>query len=697
MSRRPTRPALRSSVVPRPPAWLGRAPELIVAAAVSLLLLMASVAEVRAQFPPATPEEREAGARVQEIRFGTDALTIPRGETVTVGTELYDEAGDRVEGAVALIFAQGGVSPTFSMVEGPNVELTGTAPGNGVALAIVMVPEDETGVFGVAGARPVGRLDVTVLDYPAASIEIEAPGYRAYTGTSIQMGGNVLTTEGTEHQTAEIRWHSSDPSVAMVTSGGIVTGVAPGDATVIAETENGVRAEYDLTVAANPVASLSMSPATVRTRRGDVVEFDIVARDVEGRPVDDVALDLAVSGMQGTGAFVYADGTFVAEETGPYRVIASSGSASAAAVVEVTDRPEPQPVELLDHGPRAEVATSDLWVFEGLDGEDYAYTGTHAQGGGERMFVWRVTDPENIVLVDSVVVDARVVNDVKVSEDASWAIITREGASNRRNGIVVLDLADPAHPTIMAELTDSLTAGIHNVWIMGDVVYAVNDGTSAMNIIDMSDPANPSHAGRFEIRPGETDKSLHDVWAEDGYAYLSYWDDGLVIVDVGAGTHGGTPTDPVFVSSISYPQGNTHVAWRDRDYVFVGDEIGTSDGMRGYIHVIDVSDIENPREVAKDELPEAGAHNVWVEDEVLYIAYYQGGLRIVDVSGTLRGDLYRQGREIGFFRTEAAEGEGLAANSANAWGPQIFKGNLFVSDMTSGLWVLEHVKPRPIT
>lgn len=663
----------------------------------ALLALSLLGTDAQAQFPPATPEQRAAGAQVAEIRFGTEELTIPRGETATIGAELYDADGNRVEGAVAIVFAQGGVGPTFSTVEGPTVELRGMAPGNGMAMAIVMVPEDEAGVFGVAGARPVGQLSVTVLDYPVASIDIAEPEYTAYAGTSIQMEGTVLTTEGTEHESATIRWRSSNPSVAMVTGGGIVTGVAPGTVSLIAETQDGVSAQRSLTVAANPVTSISMSPAATQTRRGDVVEFDIEARDANGRVIDDIALDLAVSGMEGTGGFVFDDGTFVAEETGPYRVIASSGTASAAAVVEVTDRPAPQPVELLDHGVRAEVATSDLWVFEGVDGEDYAYTGTHAQGGGERMFAWKVTDPQNIELMDSVVVDARVVNDVKVSEDATWAIITREGASSRRNGIVVLDLADPAHPTIMAELTDSLTAGIHNVWIMGDVVYAVNDGTSALNIIDMSDPANPQHAGRFEIRPGETDKSLHDVWAEDGYAYLSYWDDGLVIVDVGAGTHGGTPTEPAFVSSISYPAGNTHVAWRNRDYVFLGDEIGTSDGMRGYIHVIDVSDIDEPKEVAKYELPEAGAHNVWIEDDVLYIAYYQGGLRIVDVSGTLRGDLYRQGREIGFFRTEAGEGEGLAANSANAWGPQVFKGNLFVSDMTSGLWVLKHVKPRPIT
>lgn len=663
-----------------------------------VLLLGVATADAAAQFPPATAEQREAGARVSEIRFGTESLVVPRGETVTLETGLYDADGNAVEGAVAVVFAQAGVSPMFSTVTGPTIELTGDAPGDGMLVAIVMVPTGSGGgAFGVDGAQPIGQMPVTVLDYPAASIAIDEPEHTAYTGTSLQMTGTVITTEGGEHATAQITWSSSNASNAMVTGGGILTAVSPGSATLTARTENGVAADYSIQVVENPVASISMTPAAAQTRRGDVVEFEIVARDGSGNVVDDISLDLAVSGLEGTGGFVFDDGTFVAEETGPYRVIASAGQATAASIVEVTPRPDPSPVEFLDHGVRAEVATSDLWVFEGQDGQDYAYTGTHAQGGGERMFVWRVTDPANIELVDSVVVDARVVNDVKVNEDATWAIITREGASTRRNGIVVLDLADPAHPTIMSELTDSLTAGIHNVWIMGDIVYAVNDGTSAMNIIDMSDPANPQHAGRFEIRPGETNKSLHDVWAEDGYAYLSYWDDGLVIADVGAGTHGGTPTEPVFVSSISYPQGNTHVAWRDRDYVFVGDEIGTQDGMRGFIHVIDVSDVNNPHEVAKYDLPEAGAHNVWIEDETLYIAYYQGGLRIVDISGTLRGDLYRQGRELGFFRTEAPIGQGVVPNAAQAWGPQVHKGHLFVSDMNSGLWVVRHIRPRPVT
>jgi hypothetical protein len=665
--------------------------------AIAGALFLATAARASAQLPPASDEQRAAGERVVTVDFGTEEMVVRRGESTGLMPRLLDSDGNVVEGATAIAVVRAGVSPGFAMIGDAELSYIGNAPGSGRLAVIVMVPMGAGSYRGNDGAKQIASLPVRVLDFPAESIQIDEPGKASYVGTSLRMVGRVMTTEGSEHATAAITWTTSDGSVALVTAGGIVTAINPGAVTVTAATENDVSAQYALQVVPNPVRSVTISPSATTTRRGDVVEFEIAALDGGGQPISDAAVDYSVSGIGSEGAFVFDDGTFVSEGAGAFRVIASVGGVAAAAVVEVTDRETPEPVELIAHAPRTEVTTSDLWVFEGVDGRDYAYTGTHAGGGGERMYAWDVTDPANIVLMDSVVVDARVVNDVKVSDDATWAIITREGASNRKNGIVVLSLEDPAHPTVISELTNDMTSGIHNVWIMGDVVYAINDGTSAMNILDLSDPSNPKHAGRWELRPGDTNKSLHDVWAEGGYAYLSYWDDGLVILDVGAGSHGGTPTEPQFVSSIKYPAGNTHVAWRDRDYVFLGDEIGTSDGMRGYIHVIDVADIDNPVEVAKYEVPEAGAHNVWVEDQVLYIAYYQGGLRMVDVSGTLRGDLYRQGRELGFYRTNAAEGEGFMVNNAQAWGPQPFKGNVFVSDMNSGLWVVKHARPRKVT
>ena len=105
----------------------------------------------------------------------------------------------------------------------------------------------------------------------------------------------------------------------------------------------------------------------------------------------------------------------------------------------------------------------------------------------------------------------------------------------------------------------------------------------------------------------------------------------------------------------------------------------------GWIHVIDWSDWDNPKEVARYQVPEAGSHNLWVENDTLYVGYYYpGGLRVVDVSGELMGDLYRQGREISMF--VPFDPDGYVANAPFVWGPQPYKGNIFFTDFNSGLW-----------
>ncbi|HET6638598.1 MAG TPA: hypothetical protein VFH82_07450, partial [Gemmatimonadota bacterium] len=121
---------------------------------------------------------------------------------------------------------------------------------------------------------------------------------------------------------------------------------------------------------------------------------------------------------------------------------------------------------------------------------------------------------------------------------------------------------------------------------------------------------------------------------------------------------------------------------------------------RGYIHVIDVSDLEHPVEVAKYEVPEAGAHNIWIDDddETLYLAYYQAGLRALDVSGELRGDLYAQGREIDRYDTSASEGVALP-NVPFAATVMLKDGEIYTVDLNSGLWIhrLVPTGDRPIS
>jgi len=323
-------------------------------------------------------------------------------------------------------------------------------------------------------------------------------------------------------------------------------------------------------------------------------------------------------------------------------------------------------------------------------------------------YFYDVTDPRNMELVDTVQVDARTVNDVKVSEDGTLCVISREGASNRRNGFVMIDCTDPRDAEILSSFDQGLTGGVHNVFLDNNHVYAVNNGRR-WDVVNVEDPRNPFRVSRFETdTPG---RSVHDVWIRDGIAYQAGRSDGLIMVDVGGGGLGGSPNTPVEMGRFPQITGWNHAVWPFRSpstgklYVIGGDEAfhpsprqpdgggilweeGIPSRAKGWLHFVDFTDPENPEEVARFELADSGPHNLWVdwEEEIMYVGYFDAGLRVVDVSGDLLGDLYRQGRQIARFFPE--DNEGFLANAAFTWGPQPHKGTIFLADFNSGLWAV---------
>ena len=544
-------------------------------------------------------------------------------------------------------------------------------------------------VTAVIGGRPSGSVTVVIRALPAAEVIVELANDRPYATQALPLQVIARNRLGEIINGPDLTYSSSDESVAVIDAAGLLFARAEGSAQISAVT-GGVRGTTVVNVRADPGLSYSLAPMEAQVRTGDVVRLQTSIRSPEGE-----VQGFPEWSVSGTGAQVEDDdgeGVFVAEEAGTYRVSARLGENSVlSAVVRVESRAVDAELIQVGRGPISDHHSGDVWVFEGVNGRDYAYIGTFMH---DWMKVWDVTDPSNPMLTDSIQLDARRINDVKIHPNSRLGIVTREGASNRRNGMVLLDLSMPAHPTVLGEYTETLTGGVHNVWIDGEneLVYAVHNGTRAIHIIDISNPEAPSEVGRWAI--DNQQRSLHDIIIQEGYAYVSYWDDGVVILDVGAGSHGGTPRAPVLVSQFKYPIGNTHVAWRHGQYLFVGDEIfppawdaDRPIDARGYIHVLDMSDIENPVEVAKYEVPEAGAHNVWTEGDRLYVGYYLAGLRVLDISGELRGDLYKQGREIAVIET--TDEDTMTPNWGMTWGAQVFKGRVYSSDLNSGLWITE--------
>ena len=640
------------------------------------------------------------------------AVEVTVGRSAPLTVQVLDSSGQAVD--VAVRFA----APRSALrVRDGNVQ--GLEAGTYEIVATAALGPDSS-----ATADPL-TIPVTVAWPPVARLDVHAAADRIFVGTTVTHSADAYHADGTRRPGAVVAWASSAPDVASVDRWGTLTAHGEGAVTLTASFEAGTSTR-SYAVEVFPADRLSIGGGAETARTGDVLHFRATGT-TGGQAVDALPVTWAYTfvpddSIRAPGASAMVeDGAFVAEVPGRYTVLAMSGPLMARATVLVHGRDAVQEIQLQGRGSVSDSHTSDLWVFEGIDGRDYAVTGTWAANGWA--FFWDVTDPANITKSDSIQVDARTVNDVKVSPNGRYAALSREGASNRRNGVVILDMADPAHPVVAATFdSNGVTGGVHNMFATDDYLFALAAGDKYV-IIDVRDPYEPKFVSEYN----HPDSRIHDVWVHDGIAYSSEWQTGVVVVDVGNGRWGGSIENPVFVTAVPYPVGATHAAFpyaqesTGKFYLFLGDEIsggrgaawagdgadnkpydsmtgegGVQGRMSGYLHIIDFTDPENPRDVARYEVPEAGAHNLWVEEDVLYQAYYKGGLRVVDVSGELMGDLMAQGREIAIYKPQ--DPGGFLPNQVSVWGGQPFKGHVFFSDMNSGLWAAKVMpKDRPVS
>ena len=652
-----------------------------------------------AQQPAQQPILSQPIARV-DVKPAAYALKV--GDTLRLAATAYDSAGKPVDGVVFAWFTSGG-------------RFEGTVDSTG------LVSAGATGTLNVAAVgripgrqiRPtIGMARVTVLPLPAAKVVVAPRPRRMLAGTSLVLDADLYAANN-DRRYDPVTWTSTRPAVVDVNGFGRLTARVPGQATV--SVAGGAATDrWTITVVPNPTARVGVAPGDTAIRTGDVVRFTFSATDAARRPVVDARPEWSVAPVGSGYATIDGEGAFVANEAGVYRVAAALGARTAEAFVRVADRGMTRPASIVGRL-ALKLPAAELWLHP--DGK-HAYISTI----GDRIYAVDVTDPSHPAITDSVVVDARVVNDVMTTEDGKFGVMTREGASTRKNGIVILSFEDPAHPKPIAEFTETVTGGVHSTYVYRGYVYLTDDATGSMRVIDIRDPYHPKQVARWQVERPEAGRTLHDIDVRDGLATLSYWNDGLVILDVGNGMKGGSPESPQLVAQFKYDLNalykkvelvggpgfirGTHTSWRHGRYVFVGDEVfparqqGGGPGVIGLgraygrLHVIDISDLNSPREVAWYEPTDGGVHNVWIAGDTLYLGDYQGGLRVLDISGELRGDLLAQGREYAHIHT--GDKDGVTPNTANAWGAIYRNGLIYVPDINSGLWIVKLEPSQPV-
>jgi hypothetical protein len=572
----------------------------------------------------------------------------------------------------------------------PGVLVTQSSPATGAALQSTASRAHVASIANAGGRAMAGA---------PSSIAIEGGARRMLVGATVPHVARVRDASGAERRDVTVRWTSSNPNIASVNQFGVVTAARTGPVTVRV-VAGSLSAERSYTVEANPVRSLTLSITADQARTGDVVEVAATAFDANGMKVVNVPFlytftaaveDSAVGQL--APAELDQRGRFVAQKAGDYQIIAVAPGLVAHRTVRVSNRAVGESARLVARATAPAPQTSDLVAWRARDGRDYVL----ACGNGARgqIVSYEMTDA-TLNALDTVSVDSKSVADCVIDSETGVAAIVRDGPGNRGT-IALFDASDPRALEPLGSVADGLGA-IGGVSIHKRHVFAVSDARR-LDVVSIEDPSRPRRIGSIELGAA-SGATGSDVWVSDGIAYVALGRHGMAVVDVGNGKFGGSPAKPVRIGAFHAPFASTHAAYGFRSrtgkwYIVTSEDLApggesrsagtmpTSASQPGFARIIDFTDPMRPEEVARYEVPEAGVQDLWVDAERLYVAAQSGGLRVVDISADLKGNLYHQGREIARF----VPGDERSA-APNVVAVQPHRGSVLVADRNNGVSVV---------
>ena len=259
-----------------------------------------------------------------------------------------------------------------------------------------------------------------------------------------------------------------------------------------------------------------------------------------------------------------------------------------------------------------------------------------------------------------------------------------EEAQEGRNGTFIVDVTKPSSPQTVSFVP--VEQGSHNMtvhpsgnWLYNSNSDLITSFEPAIEYFDISDPRAPVAAGELALppRPGLGTES-HDIsFSDDGTrAYSAALSQGVIIDTTDPGA-------PEIITSFLDPAINVwhqmeDVTVGDRQFLIAEDEFAGAAGgpicPSGGVHVYDITGdkVASPEKVGywniddvrptTDPANTCTAHVFQLHEDaqVMTIAYYNGGVRVVDFSdlaGISLGANNPAGgmKQIGFYRTEDAD------------------------------------------
>lgn len=220
-----------------------------------------------------------------------------------------------------------------------------------------------------------------------------------------------------------------------------------------------------------------------------------------------------------------------------------------------------------------------------------------------------------------------------------WAYVVDEG----NDYLQIINISNPSNPTPAGSVLGSESGyGMKSVVVVGDYAYTTEFYNNGISIIDISDPYLPVVVGSITDSGSMELNGAEGIYVQGRYAYVTgYNDDGVEILDV------SDPTNPVHVGAIT-DDGTTELdgpvsIFVQGKYAYIA--AYDDDG----VEILDISDPTNPVHVGAitDDASVAlyKARSIYVSGKYAYIAAdFDNGIEILDISNpaspTHVGSLY---------------------------------------------------------
>jgi uncharacterized protein YjdB len=252
---------------------------------------------------------------VAAVAIDPDSYTLAPGGSTRLEAVLRDGAGNVLSGRDVFWASE---NPEIAAVSGDGV-VTARAPGT------VRVAASSEGRSALAQVSVVARV---------ASITVSPERTELTPGGTVTLAAVGRDAGGLLIPGLAVQWSSSDETVATVSPAGVVTAVKAGTA-VISASSDGIVGLATIVVRLAPVATVTVTPATLSLGVGEATQLTVVVRDAQGVELDDRPVSWTTS--DDAVALVSSTGLVLARARGSAVVTATSEGETASVAVSVHD------------------------------------------------------------------------------------------------------------------------------------------------------------------------------------------------------------------------------------------------------------------------------------------------------------------------------------------------------------------------